>query len=330
VTSATGQVREQVALDPFGNRIGDRAFSALDTSPRHLPGGLASKVRLEFTEHENDGELGIVNMRGRVYDARLAKFLSVDPVVADPFDGQAFNAYSYVLNNPTRYTDPSGAEPITITTVGAASATAGPAAPVIAGGIAAVTACVLYCEAIGTGIARGAEAVGNFFGGLFGGGGGKSSSGSGTGSANAQKPPPPPSVVGSGTSWQPSASPARSRPRGGARPRCSTRAPEGPRRWARSTEILRRAAVVDAEGGFGCGSRPTCVQLGPRLYPDRTMRRCAGRLCTREAKAQLQDRFRRDIRRCPDGWTRPRRSCGRRVKERSSHRASGETLAESS
>jgi hypothetical protein len=47
-------------------------------------------------------------MNGRVYDYNVGRFLSVDPVIVDPTNTQAINPYSYVMNNPLSYTDPSG------------------------------------------------------------------------------------------------------------------------------------------------------------------------------------------------------------------------------
>ena len=49
-----------------------------------------------------------VHMNGRVYDPYTAKFLSADPHVTDPTNGQNYNRYSYVVNNPTNLTDPTG------------------------------------------------------------------------------------------------------------------------------------------------------------------------------------------------------------------------------
>jgi len=46
--------------------------------------------------------------RGRVYDPKLGRFLSPDPVLQDASNTQNLNRYSYVLNNPLKYTDPSG------------------------------------------------------------------------------------------------------------------------------------------------------------------------------------------------------------------------------
>ena len=44
----------------------------------------------------------------RYYDAALGRFISADTIVPDPNDPQTFNRYAYVLNNPLRYTDPTG------------------------------------------------------------------------------------------------------------------------------------------------------------------------------------------------------------------------------
>jgi hypothetical protein len=47
-------------------------------------------------------------MNGRVYDPYIGRFLSPDPLVQQPGNLQNYNRYSYVLNNPLKYTDPSG------------------------------------------------------------------------------------------------------------------------------------------------------------------------------------------------------------------------------
>ncbi len=45
---------------------------------------------------------------GRVYDPIVGRFLSVDPLVGNPLSAQDYNGYSYCVNNPLKYTDPSG------------------------------------------------------------------------------------------------------------------------------------------------------------------------------------------------------------------------------
>jgi hypothetical protein len=47
-------------------------------------------------------------MNGRIYDPTLGRFLQADPHIQAPSNSQNYNRYSYVLNNPMSYTDPSG------------------------------------------------------------------------------------------------------------------------------------------------------------------------------------------------------------------------------
>ncbi len=65
-------------------------------------------LRRGYTGHEMMGEFGLVNMNGRLYDPTLGRFLSPDNYVQEPGNSQSFNRYSYCLNNPLKYTDPSG------------------------------------------------------------------------------------------------------------------------------------------------------------------------------------------------------------------------------
>lgn len=52
--------------------------------------------------------MGLNHMNGRVQDAILGRFLSADPHIPDPTNAQGYNRYSYVLNNPVSFTDPTG------------------------------------------------------------------------------------------------------------------------------------------------------------------------------------------------------------------------------
>ena len=61
-----------------------------------------------FTGHEHLTEFNLINMNGRVYDPILGRFLSPDPIVQAPGYPNSYNRYSYALNNPLRFTDPSG------------------------------------------------------------------------------------------------------------------------------------------------------------------------------------------------------------------------------
>jgi len=61
-----------------------------------------------FTGHEHIDAANIVHMNGRLYDPALGRMLSADPIVQEPLNAQNLNRYSYVLNNPLSFTDPTG------------------------------------------------------------------------------------------------------------------------------------------------------------------------------------------------------------------------------
>jgi RHS repeat-associated protein len=61
-----------------------------------------------YTGHEHLPEFGLINMNGRMYDPVLGRFLSPDNYVQAATNSQNYNRYSYCLNNPLIYSDPSG------------------------------------------------------------------------------------------------------------------------------------------------------------------------------------------------------------------------------
>lgn len=58
--------------------------------------------------HEMLNEFSLINMNGRVYDPILGRFLSTDKYIQASDYSQNYNSYSYCLNNPLKYVDPSG------------------------------------------------------------------------------------------------------------------------------------------------------------------------------------------------------------------------------
>ncbi|MEO7329303.1 MAG: FG-GAP-like repeat-containing protein, partial [Minicystis sp.] len=103
VTDEGGNVLEHRSYDPFGQRR-----NPIWGAP---PPAIFSELTTQgFTGHESDGELGLVNMKGRIYDPKIGRFLTMDPLVQAPLAGQSWNPYSYVFNNPLSYVDPSGFE----------------------------------------------------------------------------------------------------------------------------------------------------------------------------------------------------------------------------
>ncbi|HKX58891.1 MAG TPA: RHS repeat-associated core domain-containing protein [Steroidobacteraceae bacterium] len=108
-------------VDGAGNAVVGTSFAAFGTRRRPTWTGLptstdlaklAAVTRDGFTGHEVLDNLGLIHMNGRVYDPVVGRFLSADPYVTQPFHGQALNRYSYVLNSPLAFTDPTGFDPV--------------------------------------------------------------------------------------------------------------------------------------------------------------------------------------------------------------------------
>jgi len=101
ITDGQGNIVERMGYSPFGARRG---------GDWQTLGGLTLQLYTNrgFTGHEHIEEMGLIHMNGRVYDPEIGRFLSADPHVQFPDASQSYNRYSYVMNNPLKYTDPSG------------------------------------------------------------------------------------------------------------------------------------------------------------------------------------------------------------------------------
>lgn len=91
LTNASGQLLEETTYYPYGDV---RA------------GGSLSKYL--FTGQEKDLETGLNYYGARYYNSHITRFTQADTLLSDPYDPQQLNRYSYVRNNPLKYTDPSG------------------------------------------------------------------------------------------------------------------------------------------------------------------------------------------------------------------------------
>ncbi|MBI5220030.1 MAG: VCBS repeat-containing protein [Bacteroidia bacterium] len=95
ITDESGNVVQQLRYDPWGKRS---ILSGI-THPIFDHG---------FTGHEHLDAFALINMNDRVYDPILGRFLSPDNFTQLPDYSQSYNKFSYCLNNPLKYTDPSG------------------------------------------------------------------------------------------------------------------------------------------------------------------------------------------------------------------------------
>jgi RHS repeat-associated protein len=102
ITTETGMIREKLEFDVWGKRR--------DTDNHISAGGKGIVDNRGFTGHEMLDQLDLVHLNGRIYNPHVGKFLSADPLVSEPINGQSYNRYSYVLNNPTNLIDPTGFE----------------------------------------------------------------------------------------------------------------------------------------------------------------------------------------------------------------------------
>lgn len=102
VTAPNGTVKEQRQFGAWGT-VDKYSASGGVTAFNH-----SALIDRGYTGHEHFFEVALIHMNGRMYDPQLARFLSPDNYVQDPFNTQNYNRYGYVLNNPLRYTDPSG------------------------------------------------------------------------------------------------------------------------------------------------------------------------------------------------------------------------------
>jgi RHS repeat-associated protein len=107
ITNASAQVVEKRMFDAWGEivRVQDKNGNIL-TNLTVLDRG--------YTGHEHLGTVGLIHMNGRLYDPKLHRFLQPDNNIQDPNNTQNYNRYGYVLNNPLKYSDPSGEEAITL------------------------------------------------------------------------------------------------------------------------------------------------------------------------------------------------------------------------
>jgi RHS repeat-associated protein len=101
LTDDNGNIALEQSFDAWGSyrNTNNWTYSNLTSAPTWFRG---------YTGHEHLPHFNLINMNGRIYDPILGRMLSPDNYVQEPLFSQSYNRYSYVWNNPLRYTDPSG------------------------------------------------------------------------------------------------------------------------------------------------------------------------------------------------------------------------------
>lgn len=98
VTDVGGQVVTRYSYEPWG--------AALDSSV-----GFDGTTHT-YTGQENDAATGLKYYGARYYDPLTGRFVTPDPALpGEGLDPQGFNRFSYVMNNPVNFTDPTGFTP---------------------------------------------------------------------------------------------------------------------------------------------------------------------------------------------------------------------------
>jgi len=83
---------DETALDP-----------TLDTTPAY------TMTRYQYTgQFSYESEFGLYFFKARFYDSSLGRFTSPDITIPNASNSKAWDRYSYVFNNPLKFTDPSG------------------------------------------------------------------------------------------------------------------------------------------------------------------------------------------------------------------------------
>ncbi|MGR6872654.1 FG-GAP-like repeat-containing protein [Pseudomonas sp. HK3] len=125
ITNENGVIQQRLSYDIYGARrdvLYNHAtgFIKPGSSMYDLIGAYTYNGELEaavrqvaldsrgYTGHEHLDGVDLIHMNGRVFDPVSAVFLSADPNIPDASNAFYMNRYSYTLNNPVSYTDPSG------------------------------------------------------------------------------------------------------------------------------------------------------------------------------------------------------------------------------
>ena len=93
VVNASGEIISQSRYLPFGELLWSDGASPTDYT---------------YTGQRSLSDIGLMDYNARFYDPMLGRFTSPDSIIPDPGSVIGYNRFTYVNNNPVRYSDPSG------------------------------------------------------------------------------------------------------------------------------------------------------------------------------------------------------------------------------
>ena len=99
INDDAGRLLLKYKYSPFGYRD----ISYTNTSSDLLP-----YLNIGFSSKDIIDDDRLLYFQGRIYDSVFSRFLSPDPYIQEPYNIKNLNRYSYCLNNPFKYSDPSG------------------------------------------------------------------------------------------------------------------------------------------------------------------------------------------------------------------------------
>ena len=108
ITDASGTVVHRMRYSPWGKLLHTDGTPYTRSEELSTDYDRLLLLGRGYTGHEYLPWFGLVNVNARLYDPAIGRFLSPDPYVQMPDFSQNFNRYSYCLNNPLKFTDPSG------------------------------------------------------------------------------------------------------------------------------------------------------------------------------------------------------------------------------
>ncbi len=105
-TDESGRLLWKESYRPYGERL--------------LNGASPGANRLWFGGKPQDPDTGLSYLGARYYSPQLGRFVGVDPKAVDPENLHSFNRYAYGNNNPYKFVDPDGRNPLLLAAVGLA------------------------------------------------------------------------------------------------------------------------------------------------------------------------------------------------------------------